>query len=74
MFAVGGNLSQGGFNLGTVLGAAGVSAGLAVWDVVALTPWSSTAQEAAGREGVVHEIPSDSCSPQSQELQRSLPG
>lgn len=60
-----GNLSQGGFNLGTVLGAVGVSAGLAVWDVVAVTPWPSTPQESAGREGVVHEIPSYSCSPQS---------
>lgn len=76
MFAVEGNLSQGGFNLGTVLGAVGVCAGLAVWDVVAaVTPWSSTHQEAARREGVVHEISSYSCSPQSQELcgKRSLP-
>lgn len=75
MFAVEGNLSQGGFNLGTVLGAEGVSVGLAVWDMVAVTPWSSTPQEAAGGEGVVHEIPSYSCSPLSQKLhgERSFP-
>lgn len=75
MFAVEGNLSQGEFNLGTVLGAVGVSVGLAVWDMVAVTPWSSTPQEAAGGEGVVHEIPSYSCSPLSQKLhgERSFP-
>lgn len=32
-----GNLSQVGFNLGIVLGAVGESAGLVVWDVMAVT-------------------------------------